>query len=71
MKFAVNLDLCESYAMCAFVSPEQFELDEQSRLRFREVADSEYVSPQLSAEQERGAQQAADVCPMQAIRMIP
>ena len=71
MKFAVNLDLCESYAMCAFTSPDQFELGEDSRLRFREVAEAEYVSPELGPDEARSAQAAADVCPLQAIRMIP
>ena len=71
MKFAVDLERCESYAMCNFVSPEQFELDDQSRLKFREVAESEYVSSELTPEQARSGQQAADVCPMQAIRMMP
>ena len=70
MKFAVDLDRCESYAMCAFTSPELFELAADSRLKFREVAEHEYVSPELTPDQARSAQAAADVCPLQAIRML-
>lgn len=71
MKFAVDLELCEGYAMCAFVAPEQFELNEQSQLKFHETEGSEYVSLELTSEQERGGRLAADACPMQAIRLIP
>ena len=71
MKFAVDLNLCESYAMCAFTSPDQFELREDSRLKFRDEAEDEYLSPELSGEEERGARAAMDVCPLQAIRMVP
>jgi ferredoxin len=71
VKFAVNLDRCESYGICAHTSPEQFELDDDSNLVFRQEAESEYVSPDLSEEEVRGARLAADMCPLQAIRMMP
>ncbi|KAA1379920.1 ferredoxin [Aeromicrobium fastidiosum] len=70
MKFVVNLDLCESYGICAFTTPDQFELRDDGQLVFRDEAESEYVSPDLDPDAARGAQTAADACPLQAIRMV-
>ena len=71
MKFAVNLDQCESYGICAHTAPEQFELDDDSRLVFRQEVESEYVSSELGEEDERSARLAVSMCPLQAIRMVP
>lgn len=70
MKFAVNLHTCENYGQCTFVAPDQFTLTDDSELSFRTVAQDEYTSAELGANELDGAEQAASACPMQAIRIL-
>jgi ferredoxin len=70
MKFAVDLNACENHGQCAYVAPDLFVLDDDGELTFRQKAESEYVSAELSPQDAEPARLAADLCPMQAIRII-
>ena len=70
MKFTVDLNQCENHGQCTFSAPSQFALADNGMLSFRAAADSEYVSPDLTPDQEVEAGQAADMCPMQAISLV-
>ncbi|GAA1947977.1 ferredoxin [Nocardioides panacihumi] len=70
MKFAIDLTQCENHGQCAIVAPGTFSLDGDGLLSFRAHADDEYVSPELDASDAGQAAEAADMCPMQAIRLI-
>jgi len=70
MKFAVDLNACENHGQCVFVAPQLFELDEDGELAYRREAESEYVSAELAPGVHEEATLAAELCPMQAIRII-
>ena len=59
MKFEVNLNKCQCYALCVAEAPEIFTL----------YADglAEVLSASVTADDEKYAVAAADLCPMQAI----
>ena len=56
----VDMNLCQSHGECVYVAPGVFELGDDDVLRWREVVDP--------AEREL-VQEAADACPMLAIRL--
>ena len=56
----VDMNLCQSHGECVYVAPDIFELGDDDVLRWREV-----VTP----EERELAQEAADACPMLAIRL--
>ena len=60
MKVVVDMNLCQSHGECAVVAPEVFELGDDDVLRWKEDVD-----PSLREK----ALEAADVCPMLAIRV--
>lgn len=70
MKFAVDLNACENHGQCVYVAPDLFALDDGGELTYRVEAESEYVSAELDAPAAGKAREAADLCPVQAIRMI-
>jgi ferredoxin len=56
----VDMNLCQSHGECVYVAPDIFELGDDDVLRWREdITDDERVP----------AQEAADACPMLAIRL--
>ncbi|MFC5750305.1 ferredoxin [Actinomadura rugatobispora] len=58
MKVVVDLDLCQDHGQCAIAAPDVFSINEDGRLEYDD-------SP---GEALRGdAEDAADVCPVQAI----
>ena len=69
MKFSIDLHQCQNLGQCAMSAPEVFALDDEGQLAFRAEATDQYVSPELSAEQEGAAATASDMCPMQAITL--
>lgn len=71
MKFAVDLNTCQSIGQCSFTAPELFTLADNGELTFRQLAEDEYVSGELGAAEGELAQQAASLCPMQAIQVRP
>ena len=60
MRVVVDLDTCQDHGQCVFAAPEVFRLDESGKLAY--VADP---SPALR----KAVEEAADVCPLQAIRL--
>lgn len=68
MRFRVDLSRCQNQGQCVFAAPEIFALDESGRLSFRDEASDVYVSPDLPPGTDPDLlEEAADVCPMQAI----
>ena len=70
MKFAVDLNACENHGQCVYVAPDLFVLDDDGELSYRREAESEYVSAELPPDAQERATLAAELCPMQAIRLI-
>ncbi|MDA0160994.1 ferredoxin [Solirubrobacter ginsenosidimutans] len=56
----VDMNLCQSHGECVYVAPDIFELGDDDVLRWRE---------EISPEEREVAQEAADACPMLAIRL--
>ncbi len=56
----VDMNLCQSHGECVYVAPDIFELGDDDVLRWREQIDSSEVEL---------AREAADACPMLAIRV--
>ena len=70
MKFIVDLDTCENHGQCTYLATGVFALDADGKLNVRaEASGSEYVSPDLLDAQIEDVQEAADMCPVQAIRL--
>ncbi|MDX3801423.1 ferredoxin [Streptomyces sp. AK04-3B] len=60
MKVVVDMNKCQDHGQCVFAAPDVFSLDDDGRLAY--VADADDA---LRDEVE----EAADVCPLQAIRI--
>ncbi|MBG6087728.1 ferredoxin [Actinomadura viridis] len=60
MKVVVDLDLCQDHGQCAIAAPDVFRINEEGRLEYDPAPD-----PSLRDDVE----DAADVCPVQAIRV--
>jgi ferredoxin len=60
MKIVVDMDKCQDHGQCVFAAPDVFRLDEAGHLAY--VSD-----PDDSLRED--AEEAADVCPLQAIRI--
>jgi len=56
----VDMNLCQSHGECVYVAPDIFELGDDDVLRWRE---------DITDEERELAQEAADACPMLAIRL--
>lgn len=59
MDIEIDLGKCQGYAQCVHEAPEIFELSESGR--------AQIVVAGVTNENEKYAQAAADLCPMQAI----
>ena len=60
MRVVVDLDTCQDHGQCVLAAPEVFRLDGSGKLAY-------VASP--SAQLRDAVQEAADVCPLQAIRL--
>ncbi|WP_367324911.1 ferredoxin [Streptomyces sp. HUAS ZL42] len=60
MKVVVDMNKCQDHGQCVFAAPDVFQLDENGRLA--------YVSDPDDALRDE-VEEAADVCPLQAIRI--
>lgn len=58
MKVIVDMDVCQDHGQCVFSAPEVFQINDAGRL--------EYVSDPDDALRD-AVEEAADVCPLQAI----
>ena len=69
MRFVIDLDQCEDMGQCAFAAPDVFSIDDSGQQSLKLSEHGEFTSAQLTDDEAESAQRAADVCPMQAIRM--
>ncbi|MGW2700313.1 ferredoxin [Streptomyces sp. NPDC001340] len=60
MKVVVDINKCQDHGQCVFAAPDVFQLDTDGRLA--------YVSDPDDALRDE-VEEAADVCPLQAIRI--
>jgi ferredoxin len=67
MRVVVDLNKCQDHGQCVFFAPQVFSLDGQGRLSFRHEATDEYRSGELDESLRDDVEEAADVCPLQAI----
>jgi ferredoxin len=70
MRIAVDLSTCDDHGQCTFVAPQVFSLDENGQLAFRATAADEYRSGDLDEAWRDSVEEAAGMCPVQAIRCI-
>ena len=69
MKVIVDLNKCNDHGQCVYSAPEVFSLNGRGELSFRDEARDLYVSDQLDESLRDGLEEAADICPMQAIEI--
>jgi ferredoxin len=62
MKVVVDLAICQDHGQCCFAAPEVFELDEAGRLVVLTNEPTDSLRDKV--------EEAADVCPLQAITII-
>lgn len=67
MKVVVDLTKCQDHGQCVYAAPDVFALDGDGKLVFRQRAADRYVSEELDESQRDAVEEAADVCPLQAI----
>jgi ferredoxin len=60
MKVVVDMNKCQDHGQCVFAAPDVFQLDDGGRLS--------YVD-EPGEERRAEVEEAADVCPLQAIRI--
>ncbi|MES4906140.1 MULTISPECIES: ferredoxin [unclassified Streptomyces] len=66
MRVEVDLKKCQDHGQCVYAAPDLFALDEQGRLSLRNEA-TELYTAEVDAAHIDEVQEAADVCPLQAI----
>jgi ferredoxin len=67
MRITVDLKKCNDHGQCVFSAPAVFSLDEDGKLSFRRDAADTYLSGDLDESLRDDVEEAADVCPLQAI----
>lgn len=71
MRVEVDLKKCQDHGQCVYAAPDLFALDEQGRLSLRDQAAELYTADLYTADLDTAnadeVQEAADVCPLQAI----
>jgi ferredoxin len=70
VRVAVDLSKCADHGQCVFSAPSVFSLDDDGRLAFRHRATNDYLSEDLDESLRDEVEEAADVCPMQAITVV-
>jgi len=58
MKIVVDMNVCQDHGQCVFAAPEIFSLDDNGHLVYQSDVDEAFREK---------AEDAADVCPLQAI----
>jgi ferredoxin len=67
MRVVVDLTRCQDHGQCVFSAPAVFSLDSNGKLSFRGAATDLYTSAELDESLRDDIEEAADVCPLQAI----
>ncbi len=70
MRIRVNLNKCQNHGQCAYAAPRLFALDEKGKLSFRHESRGSYLSGDLEDGLRAEAEEAADLCPLQAIDIV-
>jgi len=58
MKITVDLDKCQDHGQCAIAAPVAFRMNDEGNLEYETTVDDSYLDE---------VEEAADVCPVQAI----
>jgi ferredoxin len=66
MRVTVDLNKCQDHGQCVYAAPDLFALDDDGRLALRSEAADVYEAEVDEAHTDE-LQEAADVCPLQAI----
>jgi ferredoxin len=69
MRVSVDLNKCQDHGQCVFSAPAVFSLDDNGKLAFRLEATDVYTSEELDESLRDDLEEAADVCPLQAITL--
>jgi ferredoxin len=70
LRIEVNLDICQDHGQCVFAAPSVFDLNQDGKLAFRdELGTGLYRSPALDETLRDALEEAADICPTQAIAL--
>lgn len=67
MRITVDLNKGNDHGQCVFSAPAVSRLDQDGKLSFRQEAADMYVSGELAETLRDDVEEAADVCPLQAI----
>jgi ferredoxin len=67
MRIHLDLNQCQDHGQCVFSAPAVFSLDDEGKLSFRGQATDTYVSGEIDESLRDDVEEAADVCPLQAI----
>lgn len=70
MKFTVDMNKCADHGQCVFSAPNLFALDDNGKLTLREKTTDVYTSEEIDEADRDDLEEAADVCPMQAIDVL-
>lgn len=70
MRVVVDLRKCSDHGQCAFSAPDVFAIDDDGKLAFRAEATDVYTSADLDESLRDDVEEAADVCPLQAITVL-
>jgi len=70
MKFTVDMKKCQDHGQCVYSAPSLFALDDLGKLTFREETADLYESDEIEESLRDDLEEAADVCPMQAIEVL-
>jgi ferredoxin len=70
MRFDLDLDKCEDHAQCVYAAPRLFSLDSTGRQSLRATTSGTYRSGEIDPAEADALDEAADVCPVQAITLI-
>lgn len=70
MKYVLDLNRCQDHGQCVFAAPNLFALDENGKLSVRREADGEYESGEIPVGLIDQLEEAAGICPVQAIELI-
>jgi ferredoxin len=69
VKVVVDLTKCQNHGQCTYSAPAVFSLDDEGELAFRHEATDTYVSGEIDSAVEEDVEEAADMCPVQAISL--
>jgi ferredoxin len=70
VKYVIDLDRCQDHGQCVFAAPQLFSLDDEGKLSLRHHASGEYESGEIPDDLVDHLEEAASICPVQAIELI-